>query len=351
MSKASGSSSDLDPKSAETLMGANAMDRLKRSHSFAESVEQVVLEYEKTIQSLETSLSQTRSSLATVESSLLERETKCAYVETVNNQLQARIQKLVDREANTDNYLQMLEEKLDGQATGEGKYTAIITGLQKEIARARQNEASCEDYISTLEDRLAESDQDAELMQREIERLEHVVDRQRSLGKLDNLLSELDDKPQNHTRKVSQQSTRSGKDTQASQSYGYEDTPGKALPVPEPEQFLRSKTPSVASSERMLGEPLSIVEEELAEDEKDEPVDDTTAKPKDDASMSYQATRSASTVRSAQEEKSAQEHDSYISSQSLLVIEQLAAVNQELADVRTAYESRTCDFERLNLKY
>ncbi|KAI9821945.1 MAG: hypothetical protein M1827_002527 [Pycnora praestabilis] len=186
-----------DTESAETptlddAIGNSAVERLKRSNSFAEAVEQVVLEYEKTIQSLETSLSNTRSSLSSTESSLLERETKCAYVETINQQLQARIQKLVDRESSTDNYLHDLEAKLDGHTSGEEKHLAIVSELRKEISRVRDNETSCEDYISTLEERLAEADQDVELMQREIERLEHVVERQRSLGKLDNLLYELD---------------------------------------------------------------------------------------------------------------------------------------------------------------
>lgn len=170
----------------------SAEERLARSNSFAEAVEQVVLEYEKTIQSLESSLSSTRSSLAGTESSLLEKETKLAYIETVNQQLQTRVQKLMDRESATENYLRDLESKLDGHTSGEEKNASIIAELRKEIARARENEAGCEDYISTLEERLAEADQDLELMQREIDRLEHVIERQRSLGKLDNLLHELD---------------------------------------------------------------------------------------------------------------------------------------------------------------
>ncbi|KAI9862152.1 MAG: hypothetical protein M1813_004927 [Trichoglossum hirsutum] len=184
-----------DPPSGpdhEGALGDTAVERLKRSNSFAEAVEQVVLEYEKTIQSLESSLSSTRSSLSTSESILLEKETKLAYVETVNQQLQTRLQKMMDRESSTENYLHDLEAKLDGHTSGEEKNSAIVMELRKEIARVRENEASCEDYISTLEERLAEADQDVELMQREIDRLEHVVERQRSLGKLDNLLYELD---------------------------------------------------------------------------------------------------------------------------------------------------------------
>ncbi|PBP23237.1 kinesin [Diplocarpon rosae] len=181
-----------DNHAFENTLGDNATERLKRSNSFAEAVEQVVLEYEKTIQTLEQSLSSTRGLLSNTETALLEKETKCAYIETINTQMQARLQKLIDRESSTENYLHDLEAKLDGHTSGEEKNSAIITELRKEIARVRENEAACEDYISTLEERLAEADQDAELMQREIDRLEHVVERQRSLGKLDNLLHELD---------------------------------------------------------------------------------------------------------------------------------------------------------------
>ncbi|OBT50464.1 hypothetical protein VE04_08913 [Pseudogymnoascus sp. 24MN13] len=158
----------------EENLGDRATERLQRSNAFAEAVEQL-------------------ARVATnAETTLLERETKCAYIETVNSQLQTRLQKLMDREASTENYLHDLEIKLDGHTSGEEKNSAIVAELRKEIARVRENEASCEDYISTLEERLAESDSDAEVMRREIERLEHVVERQRSLGKLDKLLYELD---------------------------------------------------------------------------------------------------------------------------------------------------------------
>ncbi|WYZ36928.1 hypothetical protein EsH8_II_000434 [Colletotrichum jinshuiense] len=176
----------------EESLGDTATERLNRSNSFAAAVEQVVLEYEKTIQTLEQSLSSTRGTLANTEANLLEKETKCTYIETINTQLQARLQKLMDREASTENYLHDLENKLDGHTSGEEKNATIVTELRKEITRIRENEASCEDYISTLEERLAEADQDAELMQREIDRLEQVIERQRSLGKLDSLLHELD---------------------------------------------------------------------------------------------------------------------------------------------------------------
>lgn len=182
------------------VSGESSVERLKRSRANQEQIEQMVLEYEKTIQILESNLSNTRASLANTESNLLEKETKCAYTDTINSQLHSRVQKLMDRETNTKTYLRDLEARIDGQSSGEERDGATIIELHKEIARIRESESNAEDYISTLEERLAEADQDMETLQREVERLEHVVDRQRSLGKLDNLLHELDH-VQNSNRK------------------------------------------------------------------------------------------------------------------------------------------------------
>ena len=186
-----------DNDEAETPMlkdaiGDSALERLKRSNSFAEAVESVVLEYEKTIQSLESSLQNTRTSLSTHESDLLEKETRIAILESHNHQLQARIQKAMDRDANNEEYVKSLESQIDNSANGIEKNDTTISDLREKLQKARENEGSCEEYISTLEERLAENEQEVEIMTREIERLKHVVERQRSIGKLDNLLFELD---------------------------------------------------------------------------------------------------------------------------------------------------------------
>jgi chromosome segregation ATPase len=194
-----------DNDSAETPMlkdaiGDSALERLKRSNSFAEAVEDVVLEYEKTIQSLESSLSNARSSLSVNESELMEKETRIAFLEGQTHQLQARIQKAIDRESSNEEYVKSLEAQVDSSVSGNEKNDTTISDLREKLQRARENETSCEDYISTLEERLAENEQEAELMQREIERLKHVVERQRSVGKLDNLLYELDNVRQIETK-------------------------------------------------------------------------------------------------------------------------------------------------------
>lgn len=202
-----------DDEHAETpllneAIGENASERIKRSNSFAEAVEQVVLEYEKTIQSLETSLSQTRASLSSIESTLLEKETRIAYMDTIQKQMQARIAKYMEREANNDSYTRDLEDKMEGASSEDDRKDTLISELRKEIARVRDSEGNAEEYISTLEERLAEAEQDQEIMQREIDRLEHVVERQRSIGRLDSLLGELDGMRSNEVPTNGQDSAR-----------------------------------------------------------------------------------------------------------------------------------------------
>ena len=312
-----------DPEELTNIISDSAMERLKRSHSFAESVEQVVLEYEKTIQSLESSLSNTRSSLANTESTLLERETKCAYVETVNSQLQARIQKMIDREANTENYLHELEAKLDGHSTGEEKNVAIIAELRKEIVRARENEASCEEYISTLEERLAEADQDMELMQREMDRLEHVIDRQRSLGKLDNLLYELDHIQQNGTK---EHATPSGRE---SRSRRLKNTSLDVLmeavetAIPEGDDDLDAN---------QSGEHPPEVERDVAESDK----------------SGLEALEKVSTPRKIPDEFT---EPSRPATRQSRTDDRLDSVTQELMQLRIQHESTVNDYDLLSAKY
>lgn len=322
-----------DPEEIASMIGNNSVERLKRSHSFAESVEQVVLEYEKTIQSLESSLSNTRSSLSNTESNLLERETNIAYIETMNAQLQARIQKMIEREANTENYLHELESKLDGHSSGEEQQSAVVAELRKELSRARENEASCEDYISTLEERLAESDQDMELMQREIERLEHVIDRQRSLGKLDNLLYELDHIQQNGTKKIDD-----AKGEQASDSVSGKGPYRTRKRTSSLDVLAEAVETAIPESDDDLAERMPGVEEEEL------PADVT-----EDSGLGLLERASKELDREYFETD--HEYVPESPAQSKFVAEKLETVTQELLDLRMQHEATTSEYELLAAKY
>ncbi|KAH7004840.1 hypothetical protein EDB82DRAFT_60777 [Fusarium venenatum] len=303
----------------DEFAGDTADDRINRSNSFAQAVEQVVMEYEKTIQSLEQSLSSTRGTLSNVETNLLEKETKCAYVETINNQLQTRLQKLVDRENNTESYLHDLEAKLDGHTSGEEKNATIVMELRKEISRVRENEASCEDYISTLEERLAEADQDAELMQREIDRLEQVVERQRSLGKLDSLLYELDQ-------------IQDGKE-----------------PGAENGTENRADSANGIASRRATAEHSRNLSHVSRHSQMEDPI------PEGDEEPDHSRTR-IGTVKEVDEdslrlEKPSEHEPPPSPAQSKFVADKLENMTQELFDLRVEHESTLNDYDSLHSKY
>lgn len=316
-------------QSVDETLGDSATERLNRSNSFAQAVEHVVLEYEKTIQSLEQSLSSTRATLSNTETSLLEKETKCAYVETINNQLTARVHKLMDREANTESYLHDLETKLDGQTSGEEKNIAVIQELRKEIARIRENEAASEEYISTLEERLAESDQDQELMQREMDRLEQIIERQRSLGKLDSLLYELD-----HI-KDDDKEANGGAETAQAQGIGHRRTFS--------ERSIKSHGSRTSQSLREgLPKVTEGVEKEAIEEESSEVVPPEATNGTDGSeTMADQAEVSMVDL----------EYPPQSPAQNQFVNDKLETVTQELVDLRVEHESTLGEYDLLHAKY
>lgn len=306
---------------ANSIAGESAMDRLKRSQANQEMIEQVVMEYEKTIQSLETNLSNTRSSLATTESNLLERETKCAYIETMNQQLNARVQKLMDRESNTEQYLHDLESRLDDQSSGGEKNDLIVANLRKEIARIRESETNAEDYICTLEERLAEADQDMEIMQREIEKLEHLVERQRSLGKLDNLLYELD-----HIQQSDGQPKKPSQSKEATNGV-------------EEEHKQDFKTAEETELPAQKEDELDEIVEEVSEGQTLE---------SDEAGL-----EKLETAVAQQKDLHAERGEEALPSpaQSKFMTEKFEAVSQELFDLRLEHESTVNELDLLSAKY
>ncbi|KAI9650774.1 hypothetical protein NHQ30_000804 [Ciborinia camelliae] len=317
-----------DNQAHENTLGDSATERLKRSNSFAEAVEQVVLEYEKTIQSLEHSLSNTRSSLANTETQLLEKETKCAYAETVNQQLQARLQKLVDREANTESYLHDLETRLEGHTSGEDKNSAIVMELRKEIARIRENEATSEDYISTLEERLAEADQDSEMMQREIERLEHVIERQRSLGKLDSLLYDLDNM---HYEGKHGDLDKKAPNSKRSSSID-----------------MNSRRQSLASRRNQKN---VILESENESDEDFSVSPKNGSRPETDGPADHGELNGLETPLESLSEEIGSQYSPQSPAQSKFVEDKLESVTQELIDLKVEHEATVGEYDLLSVKY
>ena len=312
------------PMLSETI-GDSAVERLKRSSSLKQTVEKVVIEYEKTVESLESSLSMTRSALSSTESRLLERETKCAHVENQNQHLRNKMQ---ERESNTENYLHELESKLDSHSSGEDKSSAIISELRKEVGRVRDNEANREEYIETLEERLADYDQDKELMQRELDRLEHVVERQRSVGKLDNLLHEFDLVNQNGKR-------RSSEDSNKPLTNGVTKAASK-------QRQPRSQTPDdvfedAASNNRP--------------DSEDEDDGHPPVPPKDSPKMTPQDPETPKLNGYRSRPSTADSGATQSPAQSRFVHDKLDSVTRELLDLRMEHEATVTDLDMMAAKY
>ncbi|KAK4992216.1 hypothetical protein LTR66_006341 [Elasticomyces elasticus] len=313
-------------------LGDTAVERLKRSNSFAEAVEQVVFEYEKTIQTLEASLSNTRSSLSNTESDLLEKESRLAYLESMQQQLQTRMQKVLDRDQSNEAYVKELEAQIDGANSGEERNTTTIQDLRKELSRVRETESNCEDYISTLEERLAEAEQDQEIMQREIDRLEHVVERQRSIGRMDHLLTELD--------KVRQ--------TEASQRADPEvdaQSAGSSDPFHKPTISVMSTTspnhPNHSNGESDLGKHTSMVDSENEYEGRH--LERGVASQYGKSRTSQYNQGSSKTVDTAETDRSF--------AQSTFMADKLETVTQELFDLRLEHESTVTEHDELQRKY
>ncbi|PLN78445.1 kinesin family protein [Aspergillus taichungensis] len=332
-----------------TDVGRSSVERLQRSHSFAESVEQVVLEYEKTIQSLESSLSDTRASLSQTESTLLERETTCAYVEALNTQLQARVQKFLDRESGTESYLHELESKLEGHSSGEERHAAIVAELRKELTRARDSEAHCEDYISTLEERLAEADQDMELLQREVDRLEHVVDRQRSLGKLDSLLYELD-----HVQNAAPEGRVGSPEARATPVRAAAGGPPTRNRAPSLEVLTEAVETAIPDSDEGLVDPIPATIEEEAEETAGTAAVAPAVVPTtddDDLQVLERATSRLASSPPPADQTSLSAPKPPSPTPSGVVADKLETVSRELLDLRLQHETTLTDYEILEAKY
>lgn len=172
--------------------------------------------------------------------------------------------------------------------------------------------------ISKLEERLAEADQDAELMQREIDRLEQVIERQRSLGKLDSLLFELDH--------IQQQETK-GPDAEPDHRNGA----GHRRPG--------TRSQSSASKQTQFDEAIPEVEEDAASEA------GSAAK----AAETRDATPKPKTLLVKHADTDVEFFASPV--QSHFVVEKLETVTQELIDLRVEHESTLGDFHMLNAKY
>ena len=185
-------------------------------------------------------MAEVRASLSQTESTLLEKESKLAYAESINQQLNARVNKLTQRETTTADYVRKLEARLDEKEAQEAGASQIetetIAELRVENQRLREHEQSSEAYLAVLEENLAEADADIEFWKREVDRLEKVVERQRGLRKLDNLLDELDEVQQEALERAKSEIAETSSDVIIKVEEPVENASSESIPGPIPIQ-------------------------------------------------------------------------------------------------------------------
>ncbi|KAI0147726.1 kinesin-domain-containing protein [Xylariaceae sp. FL1272] len=330
----------LGHQTMDETLGDSATERLNRSTSFSQAVEQMVLEYETTIESLQSNYSENRNALSAAETRILQEETKYAYLNKVNEQLRERVQKLMAREEDTENYLKDLEEKLDGHTNGEAKNATIITELRKELGKLRATEGASEVYISTLEERLAEAEQDAELMQSEMEKLEAVIERQRSLGQLDSLLYELDHMKDEGNSKQPDSETGHGATVGHRRTFSERSHKSHAS---RPSQSQRDFLPKLSEAVEIK----SVIDEESSEQatapEMANANETSDNEPRDGSGHNPVATTSTKGEGAGYPPQSPAQNE--------FVNDKLETVSQELLDLRVEHENTMSAYDHLSAKY
>lgn len=203
-----GNESELQRKYAEltaelVTLKANASAAASTSLSreeFANAIEPVVEEYEKSLSALESQLSLTRAALGHSEEEIRELEARVEEEVRANeasgsliDELKARVSKLGEREATVEAYVRDLEAKLKDYGEQDESHGTAVSDLRKEITKNREQGEKTEQYIVDLEARLAKSDELNSTLRRQIDVLERDVQRrEEAYQELEGRLSLLD---------------------------------------------------------------------------------------------------------------------------------------------------------------
>ncbi|KIY36221.1 kinesin family member 21A [Cryptococcus gattii E566] len=130
-----------------------------------ETVEPVILEYEKVVFALNQQLDDLRAEITLLNEMseeqsrhLQDARKRQLESETYLAELRARMVKLADRNASNEAFIQDLEAKLEAYADKEDTHTLVVTELKKEIVKLCENGASSSKNVSELEARLATSE-------------------------------------------------------------------------------------------------------------------------------------------------------------------------------------------------
>lgn len=349
-----GNESELQRKYAElttelVTLKANASAAASTSLSreeFANAIEPVVEEYEKSLSALESQLSLTRAALGHSEEEIRELEARVEEEVRSNeasgsliDELKARVSKLGEREATVEAYVRDLEAKLKDYGEQDESHGTAVSDLRKEITKNREQGEKTEQYIIDLEARLAKSDELNSTLRRQIDVLERDVQRrEEAYQELEGRLSLLD---------------TSGDHKQLLAEIDEKDR--RVLDLERTLDELKSKT-VVAEQEQERLEKLAAVEKEAREELQSRvrtleraSIMSVASRTRPDSVSSSQAPADGADSDPIDESTSLPTSSALTSSSADAVV--VAALEHQLAKLQQSHDATLVELEAANVKY
>ncbi|KAL1411298.1 hypothetical protein Q8F55_002249 [Vanrija albida] len=179
-------------------------DKLRQ---FNETIEPVVLEYEKVVTSLNGQLAELRAEAAIHQqthedqtSELSKTRDRLSEHESYVTELQARIAKLTARNDSSEGYIRDLESKFRSFTDNDDRQTEVIASLSQDIQQLKGDAAKSNTYISQLETRVASSESRTNELASLVERYEQEAEeREKSFRDLEGRLALLDNGHNEHS--------------------------------------------------------------------------------------------------------------------------------------------------------
>ncbi|WWD17351.1 hypothetical protein CI109_101792 [Kwoniella shandongensis] len=157
---------------------------------FNETVEPVIVEYEKVVSALNQQLDELREELSAMNETLEEQdrelqETRERYAqnETYVSELRGRLAKLTERNTSSEAYVQDLEAKLKAHSDKEDSHSGTVTELKKDIAHLREENTSLTQHASEIEARLLKSEALSTTLAAQVEKHEREAQRREAAHK------------------------------------------------------------------------------------------------------------------------------------------------------------------------
>lgn len=162
-----------------TIVKKRASIHMSDADDFQHLVEPVIEEYEITVSKLENELSMARAALTVANDRIEEQDanmnslhTKSDEQEIVIADLQSRVQKMADKELQSESYIRGLEDKLGKAADDASRDQSLLDDFKIQIAKLKEMDSGTEQYIDELENRLSSSEVEKINLKKGLENME-----------------------------------------------------------------------------------------------------------------------------------------------------------------------------------